>query len=161
MSAHHHNPRLVKIHRNYTVEEIARLFSLHKNTVRAWIKEGLEVCDDTRPILVHGGVLRIFLARRKAKNKRPCMPGEMYCLKCRTPKHPAGDMAEYQPKTTILGNLVAICPDCYTLMNRHTSLEKLPQIQAHLDITFPQALQHIVESNSPTVNSDLKKGAKS
>jgi hypothetical protein len=31
------NYRLVKIHRNYTVEEIARLLKVHKNTVRGWI----------------------------------------------------------------------------------------------------------------------------
>jgi hypothetical protein len=29
------NPRLVKIHRSYSVEEIARLFGIHKNTRRA------------------------------------------------------------------------------------------------------------------------------
>jgi hypothetical protein len=29
------NPRLIKIHRSYTVEEVAKLFALHKNTVRA------------------------------------------------------------------------------------------------------------------------------
>ena len=34
MGYRHPNPRLVKGHRNYSVEEIARLFALHKNTVR-------------------------------------------------------------------------------------------------------------------------------
>jgi hypothetical protein len=28
----------VKIQRNYTVEEAARVFDIHKNTVRCWIK---------------------------------------------------------------------------------------------------------------------------
>ena len=32
------NPRRVKIHRSYTVEEVAMLFRVHKNTVRAWLK---------------------------------------------------------------------------------------------------------------------------
>ena len=35
------NPRRVKIHRCYTVEEVAKLFGAHKNTVRGWLKAGL------------------------------------------------------------------------------------------------------------------------
>ena len=39
------NPNLAKIHRNYTVEEVADLFSVHKNTVRLWVKNGLATND--------------------------------------------------------------------------------------------------------------------
>jgi hypothetical protein len=35
------NPRRAKIHRNYTVAEIATLYTVHRNTVREWIKHGL------------------------------------------------------------------------------------------------------------------------
>src|SRR5271165_6576292 len=80
------NYRLVKIHRNYTVEEIARLFGAHKNTVRHWIKSGLKTLDRRRPLLVHGSDLSVFLRDRKQKKKRPCQPGEFYCLRCRAPK---------------------------------------------------------------------------
>jgi len=158
MSTRHLNPRLVKIHRSYTVEEISSLFSIHKNTVRTWIKQGLETCAGIRPALIQGGVLKEFLALRRASKKRPCQPGEMYCFKCRAPRRPALSMASYQPKTGSLGNLVAICPECESIMNRRTSLAKIPQIQAFLEITFPQALQHIVDSDSPIVNSDFYKG---
>ena len=68
---------------------------------------------------------------------------------------PAGDMADYEPITGSLGNLIAICPDCEAMMYRRVNLTKLEQIRGHLDITMPQALQHIVESNPPTVNSDF------
>ena len=85
------NHRLVKLHRNYTVEEIARLYDAHKNTVRQWVKAGLPVLDDKRPMLILGRELAAFLQARRTKNKRSCQPGEMYCLRCRAPKKAAGD----------------------------------------------------------------------
>ncbi len=54
MRKRHPNHRLVKIHRSYTVEEIAHLFGIHKNTVRRWVKAGLAISDDKRPMLILG-----------------------------------------------------------------------------------------------------------
>ena len=67
----HPNYRLVKIHRNYTVEEIASLFGIHENTVRAWLKVGLAPIDKSRPTLVHGQGLVDFLKARRSAGKRP------------------------------------------------------------------------------------------
>jgi hypothetical protein len=150
------NPRLVKIHRNYTVEDITHLLSVHMNTVRKWIKQGLPIIDDKRPKLILGHDLSAFLQARRAKNKRPCRANQMYCLRCRKPKIPAGNMADYQPVTASLGNLFGICPDCDSGMNRCTSLAKLMQFRGEIDITLPEGLRHIVDSNQPTVNSDFK-----
>lgn len=156
MSKRHPNPRLAKIHRNYTVEEIATLFGVHRNTVRAWVKRGLPTSDDRRPILILGRDLVAFLQARRTKNKRPCPPGEIYCVRCRAPKAPAGAMADYQALTDNQGNLIAICPDCETIIYRRVSLAKLAQIRGKLDITYPQALRHISESTPPSVNSDFR-----
>ena len=156
MKKRHPNYRLVKIHRNYSVEEVAALFDIHKNTVRAWIKEGLPVTDDKRPMLILGHDLAAFIKARRSKNKHPCQPGEIYCVRCRQPKRPAADMADFEPVTGLVGSLIGICPDCETMMYRRVSLAKLDQVRGNLDITMPQALQHIVESNQPSVNSDLK-----
>jgi hypothetical protein len=131
--------RLVKIHRNYTVEEIAGLFGTHKNTVRAWVKNGLPTCDSKRPTLIIGRELAEYLKARRVKNKRPCQPGEIYCVRCRAPRQPAGEMADYEPVTATLGNLIGICPDCGGFIYRRASLAKLPQIQGRLDITFREA----------------------
>ena len=156
MGKRHPNHRLVKIHRSYTVEEIAKLFGIHKNTVRHWVKDGLATTDDKRPMLILGHVLVAFLQARRVKNKQTCKPGELYCVRCRAPKSPAGDMAEYLPVTEKFGNLVGICPDCDAIMNRRVSLAKIGQVRGRMDISFPEALRHIVESANPTVNSDLR-----
>ena len=155
------SPRLVKLHRNYTVEEVALLFGIHKNTVRSWLKAGLEVNDGKRPVLILGKHLSSFLSHRRIKNKRKCAPGELYCVRCRAPKPAAGQMADYIPITTTLGNLVAICPDCSLMMNRRVSLTRLGLLGTGLTITVQQALPSINESKQPTVNSDLRRGHQS
>ena len=147
MGKRHPNPHLVKINRNYTVEETAGRLGVHKNTVREWIKRGLPVIDDKRPMLILGRDLFAFLQAKRVKNKQPCKPGEMYCLRCRAPKVPAGNMVEYEPKTETMGNLFAICPDCETGMNRRVSLPKLDQVRGGMDITFPQGLQRLGDSS--------------
>ena len=156
MGKRHPNPRIVKIHRNYNVEEIAILLGVHKNTVREWIKRGLPTIDDRRPMLILGRDLFVFLQAKRVKNKQPCKPGEMYCLRCRAPKVPADNMVDYETKTETLGNLFAICPDCGTGMNRRVSLAKLEQMRGQMDITFPQGVQRLVDSSEPSVNSDFR-----
>jgi hypothetical protein len=158
MRKRHPNHRLVKIHRSYTVEEAAQLFGTHKNTVRAWVKAGLPTCDSKRPILILGHDLAAFLQARRTRNKRPCQPGEIYCVRCRAAKRPAGDMAEYQPITASLGNLMGICPDCDGTIYRRANRAKLPSIGGNLDISFSEAEPRVSESNLPIVNSDFSQG---
>ena len=59
------NPNRAKIHRNYSVEEIAMLYSVHKNTVRHWIKDGLLTIDQRRPILISGADLRQYWQNKR------------------------------------------------------------------------------------------------
>lgn len=155
MSKRHPNPRLAKIHRSYTVDEIARLFGVHRNTVREWIKRGLPTTDTRRPLLVLGRDLIDFLQARRAKHKRTCQPGEIYCVRCRAPRSPAGAMADYQVLTPTQGNLIGICPACETLIYRRVNAAKLHLVKGQLDVTFPLAQAHIGDSPSPSVNSDF------
>jgi len=135
----HLNYRLVKIHRSYTAEEIAALFGIHKNTVRHWVKEGLTPSDNKRPMLILGHVLADFLKKRRAKNKQTCKIDELYCVRCRSPQSPAGNMAEYEPVTEQFGNLKAICPKCENIMNKRVSSAKIGLLSAVIDISFREA----------------------
>ena len=155
MGKRHPNHRLAKIHRTYVVDEVAALFGIHRNTVRNWVKHGLPTSDDRRPMLILGRDLVEFLRARRSKNKRTCAPGEIYCVGCRAPRAPAGDMADYEAVTATLGNLIAICSGCDSMIYRRVSLAKLDQIRGQLEITMPKAVRHIGESALPCVNSDF------
>ena len=138
MGKRHPNPHLVKIHRNYTMDEAASRLGVHKHTVREWIKRGLPAITDRRPFLILGPDLFAFLQGRRTKNKRPCQPGELYCLRCRAPKLPYGDMADYDPVTEISGMLSAMCPACEGMMYQRINLARMQLIPSHIHITFRQ-----------------------
>jgi hypothetical protein len=150
------NPNLVKIHRNYTVEEVANLFPVHKNTVRSWVKDGLATNDNKKPMLILGFHLKHYLQTKRESNKRKCQPFEIYCVRCRSPQLPAGNMVDYEPISDSMGRLIGLCPSCNGIINKFFNIAQMEQIQGNLDITFPKALKHIIESINPLVNSDFK-----
>jgi len=151
------NPNLAKIHRSYTVEEVADLFSVHKNTVRLWIKDGLATNDNKRPLLILGSNLREYLQGKRASAKRKCLSYEIYCLRCRAAKRPAENMVDYETINAKTGRLIGLCPSCNGIINKYVRVDQLAHIQSQLDIALPKALKHINESDKPLVNSDFNK----
>jgi hypothetical protein len=133
------NHRLIKIHRTYSIEEAASALKLHSHTIRRWTQQNLPVIDKRKPQLIHGEALVQFLIARRTASKRPCKPGQIYCVACRSPKHPAGDMAEYVRRQNGAGNLRGLCPDCDRFIYRRVSLAALDRVHGGLDVTFTDA----------------------
>ncbi len=132
------------------------ILGVHKNTVRNWLKAGLQPVDNRRPILILGRQLSSFLhARRREKTQR-CRPGQFYCLRCRAPMTSAARKADYLPITSTSGNLRGTCCDCGTRMYRRVSREKLAAVAGDLHVTMPQAQEGIEESARPSSNSEFR-----
>ena len=157
MSTKRINPRLIKLHRPYSVEEAARTLGKHKHTVRNWIKDGLPTVDDTRPVLVHGHELRTFLEGKRKAARRPCKPGTIYCFKCRQPRAPAFGVVEFTPRNAATGNLTALCSTCGTVMNRSARLASLAAIMPNLDVQIRVAGARLTERTRPSLNCDKVK----
>lgn len=150
------NPRRVKIHRTYTVEELAVCVDVHANTVRAWIGRGLAVLDDKRPLLIEGSAARVFLERRRTDRKRPCPPGHLYCLPCGTPKRPDDDLVEYIPLRPGTGNLRAFCPTCERLIHRRVRRDRIVEAMGDIAVSFPERESTLGDTSSLSQNSDLE-----
>lgn len=150
-------PRLIKLHRPYTVEEAARALGAHKNSVRAWIKDGLPTVDHSRPMLIHGHELRTWLERRRKAAKRPCPPGTLYCFKCREPRQPAMGMIEATRQNATTGNLRALCGVCGTMMHRRARLATIPAIMPDLDVQIREVGASIYWRTAPSLNCDNQK----
>jgi hypothetical protein len=146
------NPCRIKINRSYTIVEAARLLRVHKRTVQRWIERGLPTCDDARPTLLLGRALKDFLRQQQLDSKQPCQPGQLYCVCCRAPKSPAGQMVDFIPKTPTSGLLQGICPDCGTLIHRALSTVVLKQMASGLEIAFPRAQLRLSDTSRALEN---------
>jgi excisionase family DNA binding protein len=145
MAGHRFDRRKVKCHHNYTVDEAARAIGATRGTVRRWLDRGLPAIRDRRPLLILGEDLAAYMAD-KARPKQSCPPGFCFCVKCRRPRRPAGDMAEFIAINAQSGNLRALCPECGTLMHRRTSISQLETIRAFLDVAFVERQPRLNDS---------------
>jgi Helix-turn-helix domain len=143
--------RRVKALRSYTIEDVARTLAVHRNTVRHWIKAGLHIIDDKRPILILGSDLAEYLLRRREARRQPCLVGQMFCLKCRKPQEPAGRMADFVASSATSGALVGICPACNRLMYRRVSVARLSEVADALDVHIRRAQPRIEDTAIPNV----------
>ena len=154
------NPQRVKRHRSYTVPELAICLDVHKNTVREWQRGGLQPIDSSRPMLFQGATVRAFLATRNASRKRPCLPGTLFCFRCREPRPPALGMLDYMAITALSGNLRALCGTCGGMMHQRIRKADLPAKMPGLEIQFRQASPRLMGSPSPSLNCDFERQAK-
>ena len=148
------DPNIVKLHRAYSVGELAARLGVHKNTVRHWQREGLQPIDGNRPVLFQGATIRAFLSKRQASRKCPCPPGTLYCFRCRVPRPPALGMVDYVPMTAVSGNLKAICAACDTIMHRRARQASLAAILPGFDVQMEEALPRVKGSPLPSLNCD-------
>ncbi len=98
------------------------------------------------------------LRERRARAKRTCGPGRIYCLPCRAPKVPAGKMADCVATGDTTGTLRGICPDCDRMIYRRVNPQKLDAVRGDLDVTVTQAEPRIEETTKPNVNCDSTEG---
>ena len=154
-----YNAGLVKRHRSYSIAEAAALLGVHKNTIKRWIDDGLPVIEWKRPLLIHGTELRASIKARQPK-KQPCRPGEIFCVRCRAPKRPAYDVADFIPARAGRGLLRGLCPDCGGLIHRFVTEAKIGTVCGDLSVARPTAQSRICDSPAPVSNVALRKDPK-
>lgn len=131
---------------SYTISEATELYGVHRQTVRHWLADGLQPNDGGKPLLIHGSELNRFHADRRDARKKPCGPGELYCLGCKAPRRPAGSMADYAPDSGSGGTVSGICPTCNRMMSQRVNPSRLAAFVAELDMAIRPVAEPIGES---------------
>jgi hypothetical protein len=154
--ARRQSPRLAKSLRCYTIAETASLYSVHRQTVRQWLRNGLRPIDFGRPTLIHGRELNRFQKVRAESRKQRCGPCEVFCLGCRAPRRPALDMADFVPAMANVGMLSAVCPVCGRLMTQKVNTARLALFQAVIDVRIRPAHEPIKQSRECGLSCHLR-----
>ena len=124
------DPRRVKIHRSYTVEEVARLFTKSTRT-QCGIGRSRPASRRPSPADPHPGrQARGYLHARRRLNRQRCATGELYLLQVqKAPGAPLAGTAEYLPSRDRIGQSTGVCAHCGTRMYRRVSLRSWRQWQ--------------------------------
>lgn len=153
------NPNRIKLHRSYSVAELAARLGVTSNTVRNWQRGGLAPIDKSRPVLFQGAIVRAFLTARNASRKQPCPTGTLYCFRCRAPRKPALGMVEFVAVNRLSGNVRALCDTCETVMHRRARKAALAMIMPGCDVQFVEGPLRLKGCSSPSLNCDLERQA--
>lgn len=139
------NPRLAKLHRPYTVAEVAETFGVNEQTVRRWIVlHGLRPIDDGRPTLIKGAELRLFLERRAARPVRERPPGTVYCVGCKGHRRPVAGLIDFEiSEGAPTGNLKGLCERCGSIMHRVTRRGDVPLILPDMEVRVVEGAPRI------------------
>jgi hypothetical protein len=150
-----YNPNRVKVNRNYTYTELAAVFGVHKNTIAAWVKDGLPCLQEQRPFLILGREAKVFLQHRRTSKKQKCKQNEFYCLRCKAPAKPYDNFVEYVPITSAKGRLTGFCECCESIVNKFISYASVEAYSLIFTLEKPIGLEHINDTDTPLLNSDL------
>lgn len=101
-----------KKHFVYSVDELMELYSVVRNTVSNWIKEGLRSSDAVLPYVFNGSEVKRFHDARKLSNKKKLRIGEFKCLPCASGVFPEASSLDVSPAR--LGGFFVSghCPTC-------------------------------------------------
>lgn len=143
-----YNPNKVKINRSYTYEELAAVYGVHKNTVAAWVNNGLPCMKDMRPYLILGADAKQYLQARRQAKKKKCNLNEFYCMRCKKPSQTTDNLVKYLLLTVTKGCLSGLCSTCGGVVNKFISHASLGKYLRTFDLANPTELEHINDSEN-------------
>ena len=126
--------RLVKKNRPYNREQAAKAVGGKKQTIDGWVwRHGLKTVDG----LILGRDLIDFMKARAAARRKPCKPGQFFCMGiCKDSRPPAFNEVELvRHEANGSGRIRALCPECSSVMSRNVSREQLADFARRYRVT--------------------------
>ncbi len=96
----------------YSIEELCKLYNVHRNAVTNWLHSGLSKSDSHRPYLFRGAEVKRYHNAQRSKSRAKLKQGEFNCPTCKMAGFPEPETLTF--RTTSTGRLMALaaCPCC-------------------------------------------------
>ncbi len=138
------SPSRIKSNRNYTVIDISETLGVHPKTVRNWIRVGLPVVDNKRPILINGADLKVHFKQKRKAIMFEYEVHEMCCFRCKQPMKPTIESVFFIAKPAGMAHMTGMCEECGCRMNKYVSWRNVNEIWLELKGKLPIAEKHLI-----------------
>ncbi len=137
--ASRNNSNRIKIHRNYTVVDASETLGVHPKTIRNWLKVGLPIVDEKRPLLINGSDLKVYLNQKRKAIIFHCEEHEMCCFRCKQAMKPSIESVQFIAKPAGMAHMTGECEECGCRMNKYVSWRNVNDIWLELKGKLPIA----------------------
>lgn len=138
----------------YDIDDVCRLYksyNLHPQTVYQWIKDGLPVEGNGKPILIYGNDLKKFLANLNKSNKCQTVFEQMFCMGCKEGKDPYKKQIHLEQAKGFV-KAKAVCQTCKKIMNKGYKMDDIPKLR---DIFRVVDVSQLYDCAAPTVKTHI------
>ena len=147
--------RRIRPSKVYTLPEIAKTMDRKSATIRSWVRKGLPLVSEQKPVLVLGASLKEWLQETWKAKTRKCQPGEMFCFKCRRPGKPKPGSVKLTARNEKTVSIKGRCAVCDTRMYQAGSLAAVEEIKKRFSPLTPQ-MQHLTGCSNTSVMHTLQ-----
>jgi len=149
-----YNLRRIRATYPYSVPEVAKLLSVHKNAVLRWLKQGLRADGPPRLRLIRGEELIRFLSERQQARRRKCKLTEFFCFRCRIQREALPGSATVVRDGLHRLRVTAKCTACSTVVNKVQCIHSLTKLCAAFGIVQLEQ-RHLSERTDASVNGEF------
>lgn len=117
----------------YTVDDLTRLFRVHRNTVSNWVAEGLRTSDASQPHVFNGAEVKRFHDARRLTSKAKLRIGEFKCFGCKNRVFPEPSSVSVPPSENGFFGVWGTCPNCGCVVIKRVNETDCDKIQNCVD----------------------------
>ena len=136
----------------YDIDEVCTLYAdlgLHPQTVRKWIKNGLDTIDAGKPALIYGQQLIAYLKKNNQANKCKTTFDEFYCMACQDARPVYQSRISANQKAAFL-QVQAVCRECKSRMFKNYKLADFSKLKRQFKLVDVSQLYDCANSTGKT-----------